>query len=291
MNLHDQLHDAAGTPSLDLEHLAREARRQGTTQRRRRLALRTVGGVAAVAALGVGSWSLTGPGTDQDLPVAGDPTSAVPPVASPSAAPGGTAGEQTAPATDVPVLPNDVPMIDGRPTTLTGRITGGLLVDAATQAAASDLTAAEVAGQDPTAPSPETYAQARITTGSGTSTLGVNVQQLSGLPADLGRTCAAVRGAVDCTERTLASGDDVVSYVMDGEKPGQLVRTVNLFSEGRDLRVVTLLTTAAGEPEALEVTALETVVQDPRWGFFPAPDVRSLGADLPAYEDLSSSVD
>jgi hypothetical protein len=276
MNITEHLRQAASgsdTGGLDLDHLARVARSQGTRARRRRRGAAVLG-CAALVGVVAGSAALL----DQDpgragVTVAGSGT----PSASPSAAP------STAPSTG-----------PGGLVGLTGRGVAAGLIRAVGDVAQG--SAGAFAGQgDGLGEDPEAYAQLDwvAADGLGVSVIGVNVQPGMGYVA----TC---RGAeLRCTS-TVTDGSTLTTYEEHTPTPGGvgIRRTADLLradgtrvvvseTNGRDLPANRWDVTRPQPP--LSYAQLTRIVQRPWWGAELPGDLLEEGERLAPYDDLDGS--
>ena len=287
MNITDHLRQAADssdTRSLDLDHLARVARVQGTRARRRRRGTAVLGSAALVGIVALGSGALSGRGPDR----AWSPSASGTPTPSPSVAP----TTASLPPTPVPsVAPTGEPSAgasDLGPATGRG-------VTAALSRAVADVAqgrAGAFAGQ---AGGGEAYGQLDWSDadGLGVSVIGVNVQPGSSFVSSCGQA------EVHCTS-TVHHGATLTTFeehltVRGGvgtRRTADLLRadgTRVVVSEtnGYDLPSNRWDVTRAQPP--LSSADLTRIVREPWWGAELPTYLLDEGDRLTPYEDLDDT--
>ncbi|HTW15848.1 MAG TPA: hypothetical protein VMF51_12000 [Nocardioides sp.] len=268
MLLRDSLADSVAEVTADLPALTRDARRRGTTLRRRRRAYVGVGSVAAAAVLGAGVWAVL-PGADPVVVEAG--------TAAPSVGP---LGGETATATSRGVAAALAAAVDDVADGSFGRFRG----------AAYDLT-----GYDH-----EAFASLLFEPDQGTGPAGevfLNLQPI-GMAGKRPYTCHP--SFADCAVQQLPNGDTLRTYREDddteiGQGSRRLVSEV--ISPARRLRVIVFAMNtnpwAGGELRdrpVLSTAQLTEIAREPWWNRTELPvEYIAAGAGLSDYSDATDS--
>ncbi|MEP7088995.1 MAG: hypothetical protein ABI776_02715 [Nocardioidaceae bacterium] len=271
MNISDHLQRAASdADGLDLDHLARVARVQGTRHRRRRRGLAVLGTAALVGAVAVGSSALLGHGSD--------------PAGRLQVADSGTPEPSASAPTPTPTLhPSD-----------TGRFTGRG-VAAGLRQAVSDVEqgrAGAFAGQAGT----EAYGQLDWTDadGLGVSVVGLNVQPGMDYVSPCGRY------ELRCTRSHPTPGSTLVTYEEHSTVAGGVgIRRVADLLRADGTRVVVGATNGYELPSnrwditraqpPLSFAQLTRIVDRPWWGEELPRHLLDQGNGLTPYDELGQS--